>query len=244
MDPWWDDFFTGPWEQFHLGFATPEQSEKEARQIVKLLDVAPGGRLLDAPCGPGRHARVLARDGYRVTGIDLNAALLEEAKKGGETVTWVRSDLRQMNLTPASFEAAYCFWGSFGFFDDAGDRAFAAAVARALVPGGRFCIDVPTIEALARLFTDRSWREAGSVLTLEERAYEPRTGRIEAKWTFLRDGERVTKPMSFRLYSAHELCEQLTSAGFSDVQLYESLDGRPWHLATARRTYAVARKGD
>lgn len=39
--------------------------------------VAPGGTVLDLACGHGRHLRWLAAQGFRVTGVDRDAAALE-----------------------------------------------------------------------------------------------------------------------------------------------------------------------
>lgn len=38
--------------------------------------IAPAGRVLDVACGSGRHLRWLAQQGFRVTGVDCDAAAL------------------------------------------------------------------------------------------------------------------------------------------------------------------------
>jgi SAM-dependent methyltransferase len=38
--------------------------------------VRPGGRVLDVACGSGRHVRWLAAEGFRITGVDRDAAAL------------------------------------------------------------------------------------------------------------------------------------------------------------------------
>jgi SAM-dependent methyltransferase len=39
--------------------------------------IRPGGSVLDVACGSGRHVRWLAQQGFRVTGIDRDAAAIE-----------------------------------------------------------------------------------------------------------------------------------------------------------------------
>ena len=45
-----------------------------------------GGSVLDLACGSGRHLRWLAARGWRVTGVDRDAAALEPLRTLGETV--------------------------------------------------------------------------------------------------------------------------------------------------------------
>ncbi|MFN2453688.1 MAG: class I SAM-dependent methyltransferase [Pyrinomonadaceae bacterium] len=43
-------------------------------------EIAAGGRVLDYGCGPGRMALRLAREGYRVDGVDASANMIEAAQ--------------------------------------------------------------------------------------------------------------------------------------------------------------------
>jgi len=56
------------------------------RELPVLSDVfgPPGdGGLIDAGCGPGRHAVAMAERGYRVVGVDASAEMLEVARAHG-----------------------------------------------------------------------------------------------------------------------------------------------------------------
>ena len=52
-----------------------EHSDADTAEILGLLDLPAGSRILDAPCGHGRIARRLAAAGMEVTGVDLTAGL-------------------------------------------------------------------------------------------------------------------------------------------------------------------------
>ncbi|MBV9932827.1 MAG: class I SAM-dependent methyltransferase [Actinobacteria bacterium] len=54
--------------------------------------------VLDAGCGTGRVAIELARRGIEVVGADVDASMLETAGSRGPNVTWVRSDLTELDL--------------------------------------------------------------------------------------------------------------------------------------------------
>jgi 2-polyprenyl-3-methyl-5-hydroxy-6-metoxy-1,4-benzoquinol methylase len=55
--------------------------ERELRVIERILDAAPRGLALDYGTGQGRVARLLAKHGYRVLALDVNAFMLAEAKR-------------------------------------------------------------------------------------------------------------------------------------------------------------------
>ena len=180
-------------------------------------------RVLDAPSGTGRIAIELAARGFAMTGIDLTPRFLEEgrgrAAERGVEVDLREGDLREPVAEAGTFDAVICFWGSLGYFDDAGDRAQAGAAAAALKPGGAYLIDVPVTESVYPHFRPRNWFEAGDTIVLQETAMLEGTGRIETTWTFLRDGSpRTVRRSSIRLYSLHELTELLRDAGFSSFE--------------------------
>jgi SAM-dependent methyltransferase len=57
--------------------------ENDARSFYERLDVPPGAHLLDVACGSGQLALIAAREGVRVTGVDIAGNLIERA--------WARS---------------------------------------------------------------------------------------------------------------------------------------------------------
>src|SRR5262245_41616080 len=134
MSDWWQHFFGGLWLDVQRRFRTPEQTRAEADFVEQMLGLTSGARVLDAPCGEGRIALELAARGHHVTGVDVTPILLEDAKRAaaehGLSVVWEQRDMRDLPWRE-QFDAAVCWWGSFGYFDDAGNAAFIRAVAGA-----------------------------------------------------------------------------------------------------------------
>src|SRR5207244_454486 len=54
--------------------------EKGALEFFERLNIPPGTRLLDVACGTGQLTLPAARKGIRVTGLDLAANLLQQAR--------------------------------------------------------------------------------------------------------------------------------------------------------------------
>src|SRR5262245_18749297 len=113
-----NNYYSTTWFTLFLDTIDPAQTEHEAAFIARWLPHATYTSLLDICCGSGRHARALARRGYRVTGVDLNAAALAAAQgESGEQVVYLQRDMRNLDGLPGSFDAAVCLWQSFGAFD-------------------------------------------------------------------------------------------------------------------------------
>jgi SAM-dependent methyltransferase len=83
-------------ERFREMAARGEDLQGEARLVDALA--ARGARLLDAGCGPGRHAGYLARLGHEVVGVDIDPLLIEAAQADYPEGTWVVADLATLDL--------------------------------------------------------------------------------------------------------------------------------------------------
>jgi len=73
-----------------------------------LAGVAPGGVVLDVPCGTGILETSLAARGLRVVGMDISPAMLEVARERGHALGQVRADLELAPCRPHSVDAVVC----------------------------------------------------------------------------------------------------------------------------------------
>jgi SAM-dependent methyltransferase len=65
----------------HPALAAPSAWVRRFAHLVR-----PGGAVLDLACGSGRHLRWLAAQGFRVTGVDRDAAAVEPLRGAAEIV--------------------------------------------------------------------------------------------------------------------------------------------------------------
>ncbi len=243
-EKWWEDFFSGTWRDISR-LTTEGKTGPEATTIESLLEVAPGARLLDVPCGGGRHALELVSRGYSVTGVDVSASEIAEARRQGRglgpELELVQCDMRELPWTER-FDGAYCYWGSFGYFDEEGNRAFVAAVARALKPGARFLIETQCLETVLPRFELKGSSSLGELVLMEERRYDHETGRIHSQWEVVDDGVKWRRESSIRIYSYREIASMMTECGLTGIEGFDPLAGGPFALGS-RRLGIVGRKG-
>lgn len=88
--------------------------DQEMAMIEKAFGLTEGIKsALDAPCGVGRASIWMARNGIKVTGIDMGKAALnfaaELAKKAGVAATFEKQDLFALPYADGSFDASFCF---------------------------------------------------------------------------------------------------------------------------------------
>jgi SAM-dependent methyltransferase len=77
-----------------------DADDPRLRGAVDSLGPLAGRRILDLGCGKGRFARALCRNGASVVGLDLSAAMLDEATG----IERVRASARRLPFGPASFD--------------------------------------------------------------------------------------------------------------------------------------------
>jgi SAM-dependent methyltransferase len=224
------------WQEVQLGWGSLEDAEKQVALIERALGLEPGMRVLDAPCGTGRITKPLTARGYDVLGVDITERFLRKAQADGLSVE--RGDIRDLRFE-AEFDAVICMWGSFGYFDEAGNLAQARAAARALKPGGGYLIDTHTAESIYPRFQERDWFEVEDTTVVTENSVAVGEGRIETTWTFVSGEERHAEQSSIRLYTLHELTGVLAEAGFTAFEARDD-ELEPFDVGS-RRLWLVAR---
>lgn len=121
------------------------ESVMEAEHLARYIwagQIASGRTALDAGCGAGYGAAMLAAAGAAaVTGLDASAEAIEEAERTyGDVAGFVGGDLLALPFDPDSFDLVTCFEAIEHVRDP--ERAL-AEMARVLRPGGVLLISSP-----------------------------------------------------------------------------------------------------
>ena len=231
-DEWWSWYFD---EQYLLEYEPIfrlEQDRREASRLLQLLELPSGARVLDVPCGQGRHAHLLAEAGFDVDGLDYSPDLLEKARERGEgaTLRYTRGDMRKLPARwTRRFDAVLNLFTSFGFFlDPADDRRVIREFARVLKPGGVLVWHGGSRDGVMARFLARDWwKSRDGTMIAHERSFDPLSGvlTIRSSWRGPRtEGEREHR---IRLYTATRIAELCAEAGLVVEQAFDGFHDRP-----------------
>ncbi len=107
----------------------------EADLVAGLLGDPPAA-VLDAGCGTGRVAIELARRGYDTVGLEVEPAMLAEARRKAPGLEWVLADLATAELPEGRFDLVVAAGNVMIFLELGTEAAVVSNLARTVVPGG------------------------------------------------------------------------------------------------------------
>lgn len=169
-------------------------AEIEDVEMYLALAAASDGPILELAAGSGRISVPLAAAGHRVTGVDLDPAMLDRARSrwaahdggaGGGSLDLVEADMTMVALTERFGLVMLAFNGMFVLSDRSAQEQAMQTIVTHLAPDGRAVIDVwlPAPEDLVlydgRLVNDwvRENPETGNqVAKMTSARYSPATG--------------------------------------------------------------------
>ncbi|MGH9139161.1 MAG: SAM-dependent methyltransferase [Acidimicrobiales bacterium] len=201
---------------------TDERSDRETDEIIGFLGLEPGDCVLDAPCGHGRISNRLATRGVTVTGVDASELFLGIAREAATSVEYRLGDLRDLPVD-GPFDAVVCWFTSFGYFDDDGNRTVLSEFRRVLRPGGRLLIETHNRDELVRRFVPAPashTMRVGDDLLIDTSEFDCVEGRIETDRVVVRGGQMRTSHHSVRFPAITEWREWLAAAGFTSCEFY------------------------
>lgn len=234
------------WTEFkNLLFAEEklESTQEEIKNIIGLADLEEGSKVLDMPCGVGRHSIELQKKDFNVVGVDKTSEYVEDAKRKDESqeIEFVNEDMKDFRREN-SFDVVLNWWNSFGYFEDKeDDRQMLENIHASLKQDGVLVMDLWSKELAAMNDFSPHWSEQDGIYNLEEGKPKDDWKKVERTWIKVEDGETVEYTWEQRLYAASELEQMLEQVGFSEVEFYGNVEGDDYD-EEADRLIVVATK--
>ncbi|MDZ4666637.1 MAG: methyltransferase domain-containing protein [bacterium] len=115
---WFVDWFDSPYYHILYGNRDYQEAEFFLNNLINRFKPNEASQIIDLACGKGRHSIYLNSKGYQVTGVDLSAQSIAQAKLNeNENLRFEVRDLRHLDL-PQSFDFALNLFTSFAYFDN------------------------------------------------------------------------------------------------------------------------------
>jgi ubiquinone/menaquinone biosynthesis C-methylase UbiE len=245
---WWATYFD---QQYLLEYEPLFSLRKDRREVARLIEVMGlpvGSRVLDVPCGQGRHAHLLVEAGYDVQGVDLSRDLLALANARGTrpNLKYRRGDMRRLPSSwSARFDAVINLFTSFGFFlDPADDVRVIAEFARVLKPAGLLVWHGGSRDGVMAKFLERDWwtTNNGTVIG-HERQFDPLSGVLTVRSTWRGPKGSGEREHRIRLYTATRIAELCRDAGLIVTVALDGWRDRPLTRRSSEMLLVARKEG-
>lgn len=203
--------------------------------LLKEHGAGPGASVLDAGCGTGSLGLMLSQAGYRVTGVDLSAAMIARAQKKDTSgaVDWRVADLTALDLG-TTFDAIVSVADVFNHLPTIAEwDAALSGFHRHLRKGGLAFVDAMTCRGLEKMDV-QAVEHHGLVTLILAIVYEPDARRSTLKLTSFAPAssspehyEREQRTITEWGQGFEDALGAFTRAGFSGTQRVWGEDPSP-----------------
>ena len=229
---WWASYFDAHYLLEYQPIFNFARDREEVAQLIDILALPSGARILDVPCGQGRHAHLLAEAGFRVDGLDYSKHLIDlaRARGTGPTLKYTRGDMRTLPAPwTGRFDAVVNLFTSFGFFTDPADDALVIReFARVLAPGGTLVWHGGSRDGVMAAFLERDWwRSDDGTMIGHEREFDSLSGVLSIRSSWEGEHGRGEREHRIRLYTATRIAELCAEVGLVVEEAYDGWRDRP-----------------
>lgn len=240
-------------EYFDAHNINAETTKKNAL-IERLLKFQGVKTVLDMTCGTGSQVFYLHERGYEVMGSDFSPALIEQAQKKAKSqskdITFIDGDVRDLYL--GQFDAIITIFNAIGHLTKLDFEKALQNIHRNLNNGGIYIFDIFNLEAITDKVIDSFDMNIENVVNgvkiqniqHSEIDRENRLLNSHDRLTIFKDDhepEIYTNSFSLQIYTAEELKNMLSQAGFKVIHQYD-LDGNTFVQDKSLNILTIAKK--
>lgn len=249
--PWYSaksGLFGAEYMREYKDILTEERTQKEVNFILKTVKLKRGSKILDIPCGFGRHSIELAKRGYDVTGQDINGYFLDlarrSAKKHDVSPRFLKADMRKIDFEN-EFDLVLNLFTSIGYFEkEDDDILFLREASKSLKKGGKLLVDTVNRERVLGDYMKKSWSELqdGTIILFERKFDQVSGTSYEQRIVIDKAGRRKRISIVLRLYALSELISLVERSGFKFESVFGDFEGGEYGLKSTRCIVLASKK--
>ncbi|WP_372752874.1 class I SAM-dependent methyltransferase [Labilibaculum sp.] len=199
----------------------------------KWLPKDKGASILELCCGTGRLTIPIAKDGYKVSGVDIMNSMLEQAKtkatEAGLEIDFIQADIRSLELHK-KFDLIFIPFNSIHhLYQNADLFQTLKVVKKHLKENGLFLLDCfnPNIQYIVESEKEQvevaeyKTNDGRNILIKQKMQYENKSQINRIEWHyFINDKFDSIQNLDMRLYFPQELDSYLQENGFTIIHKF------------------------
>jgi len=113
---WFENWFDTSFYHILYDYRNDDEAKLFMSNLIGFLNLSQGDKILDLPCGKGRHSLFLNSQGFDATGADLSVNSIMHAKQfEKEGLSFEIHDMR--NPLNGKYDSIFNLFTSFGYFN-------------------------------------------------------------------------------------------------------------------------------
>ena len=176
--------------------------------IEKECELETGNSILDLGCGGGDQAKLFAKKGYRITGIDKVPSLVEYAidafKHNSLDGEFLIADMRNIDYHE-QFNLCVILSGTFGLLKEEENEQLLHNIHRALKPDGQVVLSYLPLEQCSRVPLSRNWYPVEGGFSLREEWFAVPTSTYRTRNTLILDEGKIIREPERADYNSNEV---------------------------------------
>jgi len=226
--------------------------QKSASWIAGYCKVQPGMKLLDLGCGPGIYDEKLYKEGFCVTGIDFSHRSIDyaihHAEENHMDIRYIYQNYVEIDYQE-EFDVIILVYCDLGVLPVEDRKILLRKIYGALKKGGRLIIDADTRNILDEITEGTTiqyiesgfWSSAPHLCIQCKYKYDDTYNYLN-QYIIITENECNCYNIWNQTYSKESMLEELTYAGFADVEFFDNVAGDKF-TGKADTLCAVACKG-
>ena len=207
-------------------------------------------KILELCCGTGRLTLPIAKDGYKICGVDYTSSMLEQAKakasEAGLEIDFIEADIRTLNLQE-KFDLIFIPFNSIHHLYKNEDlfKAF-SVIKNHLKDGGLFLLDCfnPNIQYIIEgekgqsVVAEYITNDGRDILIKQTMRYESATQINRIEWHYFINGRfHSIQNLDMRMFFPQELDSYLEWAGFNVIHKFGDFEEKAFEDQSEKQIF-------